>query len=58
MHLTIVFINTLCRIIVTFRGIILHREVFKKFILGWAKMRINDMNDAQDHYEFEEDAMG
>ena len=33
-------------------------EQFQKFILGWDKMRIDDMNDAQDHYEFEEDSMG
>ena len=49
-------INTFCRIIVTFKGNIPHREVLKS-ILGWAKMRIDDMNDAQDPYEFEEDAM-
>ena len=57
MRLTVVFINTLCNIIVTFRGIIPHRTV-SSFVLGWAKMRIDDMNDAQDLYEFEEDAMG
>ena len=33
-------------------------EQFQKFVLGWAKMRIDDMNDAQDPYELEEDAMG
>ena len=57
MQLTVVVINTLCRIAVTFKGNILHRVV-SKFILGWAKMRIDNMNDAQDPYEFEEDVMG
>ena len=33
-------------------------QQFQKFILGWAKMRIDDINDAQDPYKFEEYAMG
>ena len=58
MQLTIVFINTSCRTIVTFKGNIMLRAVSKKNVLGWAKKRIDDMNDAQDPYEFEKDAMG
>ena len=46
MQLTVVFINTFYRIIVTFKGNIPHRAVSKKFVLDWANMRIDDMNDA------------
>ena len=43
MQLTIVFINTFCRIIVTPKETF-HIVQFGKFGLGWAK-KINIMND-------------
>ena len=48
--------NTFFRIIVTSKAA-LHIVQFGKFGLGWTK-KINIMNDAQDPYEPETDAMG
>ena len=48
--------NTFCIIIVTSKATF-HIVQFGKFGLGWAK-KINIMNDAQDPYELETDAMG
>ena len=56
MQLTIVFMNTFCRIIVTSKATF-HIVQFGKFGLGWAK-KINIMSDAQDPYEPETDSMG
>ena len=56
MQLTIVFMNTFCRIMVTSKATF-HIVQFGKFVLGWAK-KINIMTDAQDPYEHEEDVMG
>ena len=55
MHLTIVFMNAFCRIIVTSKETF-HIVQFGKFGLGWAK-KINIRDDAQDPYELEIDAM-
>ena len=49
MYLTIVFMNTFCRIIFTSKATF-HIVQFGKFGLGWAK-KINIMSDAQDPYE-------
>ena len=54
MQLTVVFINTFC---ISPSKATFHIEQFQKSVLGWAKMRIDDMNDAQDPYRFEENAM-
>ena len=51
-----VFMNTFCRIIVTSKETF-HTVQFGKVGLCWAK-KINIMNDAQDPYELETDAMG
>ena len=56
MQLTIVFMNTFCRIIVTSKETF-HIVQFGKFGLGWDK-KINIMNDEHDPYEREIDAMG
>ena len=56
MQLTIVFMNTFCRIVVTSKEKF-HIVKLGKFGLGWVK-KINIMNDAQDPYELKEDAMG
>ena len=48
--------NTFCIIIVTSKAIF-HIVQFQKFGLGWAK-KTNIMNDAQDPYDPETDAMG
>ena len=48
--------NTFCRIIITSKETF-HIVQFGRFGLGWAK-KINIMNDAQDPYEPETDAMG
>ena len=55
MQLTIVFMNTFCIIIVTSKASF-HIVQFGKFGLGWAN-KINIMNDAQDPYENEENAI-
>ena len=56
MHLTIVFMNTFCRIIVTSKTAF-HIVQFGKFGLGWAK-KINIMDDAQYPYDLETYSMG
>ena len=56
MQLAIVFVNTFCRIIVTSKATFQIVQ-FGKFGVGWSK-KINTMNDAQDPYEPETDAMG
>ena len=56
MQLTIVLMNTFCRIIVTSKATF-HIVQFGKFGLGWAK-NINIVDDANDPYELETDAMG
>ena len=56
MQLTIVFMNTFCRIIVTSKETF-HIVQLGKFVLGWSK-KINIMSNAQDPYEPETDSMG
>ena len=56
MQLTIVFMNTLCRIIATSKAAF-HKVQFEKFGIGWAK-KINIMSDAQDPYEPKTNSMG
>ena len=58
MQLTVMFINTFLQNYSHLQRQHSAQSSFKKFVLGWDKMRIDDMNDAQDPYEFEEDAMG
>ena len=56
MQLTILFLSTFCRFIVTSKET-LHIVQFGKFGLSWAK-KINIMSDAQDSYKPKTDAMG
>ena len=56
MQLTIVFMNTFCRILFTSKEAF-HMVQFRKFGLRWVK-KINIMSDAHDPYEPETDAMG
>ena len=56
MQLTIVFMNTFCRIIITSNATF-HIVHFGKFYPGWAKKMII-MNVAQNPYELEANAMG
>ena len=57
LQITIMFINTFCIIIVTFKRETFHIVQISKFGFGSA-MRNFSMNDAQDPYEHEEDVMG
>ena len=56
MQITIVFMNTFCRIIVTSKETF-HIVQFGKFGLGWAKKMII-MDDPEDPYDLEAYAMG
>ena len=56
MYLTIVFMNTFCRIIVTSK-VTFHIVQFGKFGLGWAK-KINIMDDAHDPYDLDKYSIG
>ena len=56
MQLTIVFINTFCIIIVTFKGNI-PDSTFQQSWFGWAMRTYDIYDDAHNHNEYEEDVM-